>query len=370
MSVLQFVTSRVVISGLVLGLALPVIGTSAQEAPPEPGALVLEDSLSAPGVLGPRFACPSGHGVREFVGEGSIIKVTGKCFDTDSLAAVGYRMDTLTVPDGEIRLEVRAVSGPDRGRFRLLARVQPQYAGYYEVQVDPARGFARLARFADGQFTVLKARTDLGAILAPGDWNSIALRLQGPNLWLLVNDQVALSASDSTHVSGVVYLGALRLGDLNDDQESAVVLRNLRVSALVGADEARAPAYQAPQAATTAITGEPWLGDITFGYDPSGNGAVPSGSRLPLREAAPVYLFFQWQNVPAGSKITISIRSGGATFNQWDITPSFVSGRYGSAFVTVTANSGTGRVSGGNLAYDVILSLDGREMARGWVEIA
>jgi hypothetical protein len=51
-------------------------------------------------------------------------------------------------------------------------------------------------------------------------------------LWVLPNDEPILAATDSSYRSGSVFIGLRRLGDPNDNQESAVVVRNLRVSAL------------------------------------------------------------------------------------------------------------------------------------------
>jgi hypothetical protein len=368
---------RALAAGLVAVLVLPLVSggptrpAAAQEAappsagePPEVGAPVLEDPLTAPRVFGQPGACPNGRNPRDFVGEGSIIKVTGRCSDTTTSAGVTYRLNGLTVPDGDVRLEFKLVSGHERGRVTLYARARPTLTeGYYTAVVEPATGLAQLRRFADGQPTVLAERTDLAAILAPADWNSLAFRLRGPDLWLLLNDQPVLMASDPTFDSGILWAGLTRTGDPTDDQETAVVLRNLRVAALSVGDQARAPTY-APPAAAPPAPRDPWIGDLAFGYDASGAGAIPSGGRLPDRSSGSIYGFFSWRNVPPGSRIVVRVLWGGATQKEFEFSPQTPDGRTWVGIMSFDASAGGGATFSFS-DVGLVFLLDGRELARG-----
>lgn len=77
----------------------------------------------------------------------------------------------------------------------------------------------------------------------PDGWNSLAIRAQGPSVWLLLNDEVIAASTDWTFSSGAVSLVMGREGDPNDDQEVAILLRNLRVSALAEGGPSRVPVY-------------------------------------------------------------------------------------------------------------------------------
>ena len=203
-------------------------------APPAVGDVVLEDSLTARGVLS-AGRCSTGRGLAEFVDEGYILKVTGKCREADGSPSIfPPGIPGLTVPDGEVRLEVKAVSGHDRVSFLFGIRQQPTLTDSYQVAVAPGMGVAVLTRTESGQQPVILARrSDLAGRLVRDDWNSVAVRLQGQNLWVLLNDELILSAADPAYERGSVYVGLRRLGNPDDEPESAVVIRNLRVSRLV-----------------------------------------------------------------------------------------------------------------------------------------
>lgn len=200
-------------------------------APPAVGEVVLEDPLTAPGLI-EAWRCPSGRNVGEFVGEGYIIKVTGSCSDTYPDAAItpSY-VAGLDLPDGEVRLDVKVVSGHDRASFLLIFRGQYETQQWYWFSFVPARGWATLEKVADGKHA-LASRFDLRGRVASDDWNTLAVRLQGPNIWVLMNDEPILSAADPAFDRGSVAVGLFRMGDANDTAESAAVIRNLRVSRL------------------------------------------------------------------------------------------------------------------------------------------
>src|SRR5215213_6661923 len=136
--------------GVAVALAVIMTWTStaalAQDPPPPaPGSVVLADSLKEPGLLRPS-TCRTGRGGRDFVGEGARFIVTGRCDASQPSSAVGVRVPGLTVADGEVRLEVKAVSGVDRARFMVFVRDRPSSAEFsdaYYILFDP--GITRAA---------------------------------------------------------------------------------------------------------------------------------------------------------------------------------------------------------------------------------
>lgn len=235
------VPMRIVLLGLVLGLTLlglglPIRATAAQQGSlPEVGDVLLDDPLTAPGALR-AGGCPSRRNVGQFVGEGFRLSVTGRCEESSRTASVSPgNIRGLDVGDGEVWVEVRAVAGQDRVSFFLGMRAQGDPFGSYEAVLQPASGRAALLRVdSEGVIILAQRTTDLDPLRAAGDWNSLAIRARGANLWVLLNDEPILSAVDSTHAAGSAYMGLSRIGSPDDDAESAVISRNLRVSALAG----------------------------------------------------------------------------------------------------------------------------------------
>jgi hypothetical protein len=170
-----------------------------------------------------------------FVGEGFRARVTGPCGETsDSAIARTSPLPSLTIPDGEIRVDLKIVSGHDRALPLIYFRAERTACpGGYLVGILTESGAAQLSKHPDcGEGVMLASRGDLRATLARDDWNTLAIRLHGPDLWILINDQVALSARDETFTEGALALGLFRVGGVADTEESAVVFRNLRISAL------------------------------------------------------------------------------------------------------------------------------------------
>ncbi|MBA2446795.1 MAG: hypothetical protein H0V51_02080 [Chloroflexi bacterium] len=220
------------------------------------GVVVMEDALTGPGPVRP-VSCPVGRNVGEFVGEGYFMKVTGRCSAADQVAGIASMGDGVTLSDGEVRLEVKAVTGVDQARFATRIRVQPDRRDFYLGRVVPATGEAEIVKVTGADVTILAATTVPAGLLSPDGWNTMAVRAAGPNLWLLLNDQPVLSAADSAYERGRVRFAASRLGSLDDDRESSVVVRNLRVSGLAAGDQARLPTYQAPTTAAPVAAGPP-----------------------------------------------------------------------------------------------------------------
>jgi hypothetical protein len=218
----------------------------AQDSPsaeaPQVGAVVFADPIAgSPGW--PSGSCPTGRNKGEPVGEGYIFKVTGPCREGEDLGSIALKRKDILVPDGEVRVDVKIVSGHERAGFFIGFRDQGEpgspSAEHYEAAIAPALGLGILARGA----TSLVVRRDLAPAFSRDDWNTLALRALGPRLWVLVNGQLIVQASDPSWDSGRVFFALVRLGDVNDGAESAAVIRNLTVSSLAAGDPARAPRF-------------------------------------------------------------------------------------------------------------------------------
>lgn len=303
-----------VLFGSVVGCLLLATAVAAQEPPsgptgppasppPDVGAAVVEDPLTGPGLLW-EGACPTQKNVGHFVGEGFIFKVTGKCTDTNTQHNIFRNLAGLTMADGELHFELRAVSGAERVQFRLWFRDQGNNAPSYVAYLEPGSGSVRLVRWSPTESVVLAERSDLGDRLAPDRWTSVAIRAQGSTLWVLLNDQPLLSAVDTTLDSGKVFLDLARLGP-DDTAESAVVVRNLRVSNLASGDPARAPVYQTPQ---------PRVGRMYFALsDDSTKRAENDVSEAQVTPNGRVWAFYDYEDVLPPNTLRAFWLSNGST---------------------------------------------------------
>jgi hypothetical protein len=233
---------------LVSGAAAATEEDGADVPPPAVGRTMLEDPLAKAGALRPG-SCGNNRG--EFI-DGSIrTKVVGRCTETSTNASIGHEVRGLTFVDGEIRVMVRPVAATERVQFALGFRSQ-QSGGSYYADFRPGQGSVRLRKVvAHEPATILAQRADLTDIVSD-DWTAVAIRARGPTIWLLVNDQVRLSVEDAAFDQGGVWLSLYRQGNLDDSVEAAVLLRDLRVSALEDPDETREPRYEPPAVAPTA----------------------------------------------------------------------------------------------------------------------
>ena len=230
---------------------LSKIGDSAlaQDAPPDVGPVVLEHSLTEPGLLR-AFTSPTGRCSGQFANDGYTLTTSGGCQAPNQVAVTNLNIRGLTMADGEVRVDVRPLNKMYRTMFQLWVRFQGDSDGQrYYVAVNPVNATAQLTLRSNGKDTVLNERNDLAGVYAPDDWNTIGLRAQGSTLWVLINDQPILSASDPTFDSGGVLLLLSRVGPPNpsDTEEASVAIRNLRVAALISGDQTRAPVYTPPQ---------------------------------------------------------------------------------------------------------------------------
>lgn len=230
------------ISSILAGATTPAL---AAEDPPAIGAVLLEDPLTAPGALTAK-TCPTGRSAAEFVGEGYLMKVRGPCIDGDRTALLTSLTHDLSFTDGEIRLEMKVANGGDRGMFHLWFRDQGNESDGYALQVRPTLGWARLGKWVNREWVYFSERPDLSAVLSPNDWNTIAIIAEGPGLWVVLNDELVIRAADESLRSGGLGLQLLRGSNLTSQNETAVVVRNLRVSVLSSPDTDSSPAGAIP----------------------------------------------------------------------------------------------------------------------------
>jgi hypothetical protein len=372
--------------GVLAFLAAPaslVVATAFAQAgpegplPPETGAVVVEDSLAQAG-LARAGVCASRKGVTKFVDEGWLLETTGRCTETSTSVGIGQRLDGLTLPDGEMRFELRVATGVDRTRLQLWFRDQGAQRDGYVLTVHPGQGVARIEHYnaETRQYTVVAERSDLVGVVAPTDWIALALRLEGSRAWLLLNETTVLSLEGLLLDSGGVAVYVNRAGDLDDEEPASLVLRNLRVASLAVSEANRDPTYQPPVATQSAAaqpaaqspSGPPWVGDVSFGYDVSGAGAVPSGSRLPIVVSGTIYGFWSWRNVPPSSRMGYQILFNKEVVWQRDFVPSGPNGRARVQVVRFEGAGGTGQVDWSHIVCELVVTLDGREVVRGWVQ--
>jgi hypothetical protein len=249
---------RVALYGTVaigLGIAVgfgPVSGrmptpVSAQEAPtvpsPPPGAgVVFESALTGSDVFA-TGTCRTGLARGENVGEGFRLKVSGRCVDESSDADLAVPGRGITIGDGELALDFKVASGGARARVSVYVRNKDRRL--IGAHIKPGTGETALFSTVEGNSTVL-ATANAGELLKPTDWNRAAVRVSGHELWLLLNEEPVLYASDVNDVAGGVGIWLFREGNPDDEDEAAVIFRGLTLSAVADAEPARKPTYSAP----------------------------------------------------------------------------------------------------------------------------
>lgn len=363
---------------LTTSLAVPVVEAQDQP-PPQLGEVVVADAMTAPGLARPQD-CPTGANPAQFGEDGLTLTLNGSCFSAagfDRFKVVSF--PGLRVPDGEVRFDVRVTSGIDQFSLGVSARQTPYTPGMSVTTMRQAQ--VSLIRKTD-QASVMFAREStfrrhgLAALLQPDTWFNVAIRLQGNTVWLLIDDQPFMSSADpggdagnGTNLSVVLQL----FEPEGDRQDVVLTLRNFKVTALAGSEVERLPSVGAvppPSSAASAQpvpSGPPWVGDVKFGWDPSGAGATGDGGTVNLATEGTLHAFFSWRNVPIGSTFNIEYIVG------------YDPGRHFSE--PVTRPSGTLRmplVRGGPLPPEsvlvvnrltLIVSLNGNEMARASVNL-
>jgi hypothetical protein len=211
--------------------------------PPAVAAGVFADPLSRDTVFA-SGACPTEVSGGKYAGGGFALIVGGPCVDDRSVADVAVPARGITLWDGDIAMDFRMAVVPERARFALYVRSRD--GKLVVLQLHPGlQGMSLIMREGDKD-TTLASRSDLGLTPDPNEWNRLALRIRGGEAWVLINDEPVLYATDVLDQAGSVGLQLIREGSLEDDEETAVVFRDLTLSALDDSDPARAPAYRAP----------------------------------------------------------------------------------------------------------------------------
>jgi len=202
--------------------------------PPAVGEVILADDLTAPGALASEPVCPTGRNRGAFTPDGYRLIVTGSCGSPNLADLDAPPINGLVVADGAIRIEARAVSGYDRASIRLMTRFQDDPPRYHSFTLSMKNARLTRSTLRAGLTPLL----DLGsAYMAPGTlppdaWNSLDVRQQGPNVWVLVNDRLMMAFADPAVVGGSVSFGLIREGAASDEDEVSAVFRSLRVSKL------------------------------------------------------------------------------------------------------------------------------------------
>jgi hypothetical protein len=197
-------------------------------APPALGETVLEQPLTGSGVF-QSGVCPTGRNETDFTADGFLMRVTGKCREANPFAGISAPLQGVKLPDGDVHAQVRFGAASERAIYRTYFREGPELSGGYWVDLTTRGAF--LYRGARGRAPVfLGGRDDLARLIAPGAWVSVAVRVQGADLWVLVNDEPVVYAWDPTYSEGEVWIEFDRTGDAADQQETSITIRNLRIS--------------------------------------------------------------------------------------------------------------------------------------------
>jgi len=211
--------------------------------PPDVAGGIFQNSLANADVFA-AGRCVTGWARGDVVGEGFRITVSGPCVEGGEAAALAVPGRGIGIADGDLALDLKTAAGTDRVTISVYVRTQP--GKLLGASINAAAGEAKLFRTADGNTTVISSRTDVGELAIPTDWNRLAIRLKGSEMWLLLNDDPILHATDVPQDAGGVGIGIRREGSVEDDHEIAVVFRDLNVSTVADADPARAPSYTRP----------------------------------------------------------------------------------------------------------------------------
>jgi hypothetical protein len=127
-----------------------------------------------------------------------------------------------------------------------------------------------------------------------------------------------------------------------------------------------APQPVGPPAPAPVAVAEPWIGDIMFGYNESGAGAVPSGATIKLQENSRLWYFMSYRGLRPGSQIVIKRYFGKDFAFESEHSPPEPSGKLRGTVLTLGPRPGGGatlRFSDVSVEFHV----DGKQLARGYV---
>jgi hypothetical protein len=210
-------------------------------APPAVGVGVFQDGLKNDRIFRPG-KCPTLSAGGDLVPDGFRLVVVGPCTDDAGVADVSVPARGITVGDGDVAMDFLVADGGDLATVSVYVRNRDRKL--IGASVNPALGKATLFQSVNGEEETLASRSDLGEMVNPGEWNRLAVRVSGGDMWLLLNDQPALYASRVVDEPGDVGVRLVREGRrISDETGTIVVFRDLTLSTLEGGDPARAPTF-------------------------------------------------------------------------------------------------------------------------------
>lgn len=371
--------AQAMIALLLCGALVAPVATAQDNPPPELGDIVLEDPMTAAGAA-TITQCQTGKNPGQFGEDGLTLTINGSCFSNANSGFRGVQFAGLNVPDGEIRFDLRIISGYERLFLSIITRSTPGAAA--STVRRPSIGLnvgTDLARIGFHTSTAI-TRPGLKSAIPADTWVNIAVRLQGPTAWLLIDDQPFMSFTDPEGGGdgAGLSIASIKTGTLDDGQDVVYMLRNLRVSGLAGSEIARLPSVgvaqtasqTSPQPAATRTPprptpmGEPWVGDIRFGYDPNGGDGVPDGGALRIQPLGTVLASVAWRNIPPGSTFTIETYMDEYPPRRNDVVMNQPQGQSRFPVLRLGAVDGADWVSTG---VTLTVYVNGKEMASGHV---
>jgi hypothetical protein len=238
-------TVRVVTIGMLLAAALLVgpdagstVAASLAQDIPEPPAVdtvLLQSPRTEPDIFDAR-TCPTGLASGSYVGEGFRLSVKGRCVPEAPAANLPLPAPRMAVLDHDVAVDFKAVAGADRAGLNLYARARDS-ANLITAYVNVGAGKIELIRRDGAVNRTVSGRVDLNDLIDRADWNRVALRLRGKEVWVLLNDEPVLYAADLPDQPGGIGIGLVREGNPNDTAEVAVVFKDLTISSLADSDE-------------------------------------------------------------------------------------------------------------------------------------
>src|SRR5829696_7205608 len=233
---LKNLTRTMIVFALGLALALvpsaePRVGTAVaagpglQEIPEAPAQAetTFQSALTGPDVFEAR-TCPTGFASGQYVSEGLRLSVRGRCVQDAPAANLPLPAPRISMYDNDVSVGFKVVAGANRAGLNLYARVRDS-ANLMAAYLNVGGNKVELIRRDSGVNRTLTGRVDLKELIDPTDWNWLALRVRGREVWLLLNDEPVLYSGDALDQVGGIGLGVAREGSLTDTSEVAVVFR-------------------------------------------------------------------------------------------------------------------------------------------------
>lgn len=218
--------------------AAAAMSDSGLPTPPNVAAGVYADPLTG-GKVFPAGVCGTGYALGDLIPDGLELTVLGQCFYDAPISELSVTGKGLAITDGDLAVNIKVTNHLDRARPAIYARIKD--GKMLGAAFSFPQGQIVLFKRDGSTDTTLGTRQDLGAVMDPGDWNRVALRVRGSEVWLLVNDQPVLYSAEGIDQTGGVGLELVREGSTVDEDEAVVVFKDLTLSSVAGADASRAP---------------------------------------------------------------------------------------------------------------------------------